>query len=126
AGLSIRPIVFERASHAFPGIPAHLHLPAYYSVEKGGHPGYSFAMYSISVVRFRPGTHIKMAGGAEWAPERFEAALEAFDYDYFIVKSPLDRPDTLFPEPARQAVLDQHIGDWWGYRRRGESVAEAR
>lgn len=117
AGLAVRPLVFERGSAAFPGIPAHLHLPAYYSAEKGGSSGYSFAMYSISVVRFRPGVRIIMGGGSEWVPEHFDASREAADYDYFIVKSSLDRTDGLFPGPRPAAVLEQHIGDWWGYRR---------
>jgi hypothetical protein len=116
-GLAVRPIVFDRASTAFPGIPAHLHLPAYYALEKGGSAGYSFAMYSISVVRLRAGVEPKMAGGAEWAPERFDAQREADDYGYFIVRSAVDRTSSLFPGPAPIAVLDQHIGDWWGYRR---------
>jgi hypothetical protein len=118
AELAVRPIVFERGSAAFPGIPSHLHLPAYYSLEKGGSAGYSFAMYSISVVRLRAGVRIKMGGGAEWAPERFDAAQEAADYDYFIVKSSFERTSSLFTGPQPAAVLDQHVGDWWGYRRR--------
>ena len=116
AGLAIRPLIFERSSQAFPGVPAHLHLPAYYSVEKGGSPGYSFAMYSTSVVRFRPGATIKMGSGQEWVPESFDAASEAADYDYFIVKSSTDRTEALFA--GQNAVkLDERIGDWWGYRR---------
>jgi hypothetical protein len=117
AGLAVRPLVFERGSLAFPGVPAHLHLPAYYSAQKGGSPGYSFAMYSISVVRFRPGVRVLMAGGSEWAPERFDAAREAADYDYFIVKSSFDRSSELFPGPEPAAVQELHFGDWWGYRR---------
>jgi hypothetical protein len=116
-GLAVRPLVFERGSRAFPGIPAHLHVPAYYSVEKGGSAGYSFAMYSISVVRLRPGVEIKMGGGAEWAPDRFDPEHEAADYDYFIVKSSFDRTSSLFGGPQPAAVLDQHVGDWWGYRK---------
>ncbi len=92
-------------------------MPAYYSLEKGGSPGYTFAMYSISVVRFRPGVKPKMAGGAEWAPERFDAEREASDYDYFIVKSSTERSSSLFAGPVPAAVLDRHFGDWWGYRR---------
>jgi hypothetical protein len=116
-GLAVRPLVFERASHAYPGIPALLHVPAYYSLEKGGSAGYSFAMYSISVVRYRPGFVVKMGGGMEWAPERFDAARETDDYDYFIVESQSDRGATLFPGPEPAAVLEQHVGNWWGYRR---------
>ncbi len=118
AGLDVRPLVFERASRAFPGIPALLHVPAYYALVSGGRAGYSFAMYSISVVRFRPGVRVKMGAGAEWAPERFDATTEADDYDYFIVKSSFDRTSSLFPGPNAAAVLDQRVGDWWGYRRR--------
>jgi len=117
SGLAIRPLVFERSGAAFPGVPAHLHLPAYYSVEKGGSPGYSFAMYSTSVVRFRPGVMIKMGSGQEWVPEGFDATREADEYDYFIVKSSTDRTSSLFAGPHPAAVLDQHVGDWWGYRR---------
>jgi hypothetical protein len=117
AGLAIRPLVFDRGSRAFPGIPAHLHVPAYYSAEKGGSAGYSFAMYSISVVRFRPGVRILMGGGSEWSPESFNWERETSDYDYFIVKSASDRTSWLFPGPQPAAVLEQHFGDWWGYRR---------
>ena len=125
SGLAIRPLVFERSGAAFPGVPAHLHLPAYYSVEKGGSPGYSFAMYSTSVVRFRPGVMIKMGSGEEWVPEGFEAAREADEYDYFIVKSSIDRTSALFAGPHPAAVLDQHVGDWWGYRHVPRAQAQA-
>jgi hypothetical protein len=120
AGLSLRPIVFERGGRAFPGTPGFLHVPAYYAVEKDGSAGYSFAMYSISVVRLRPGVPIRMGGGMEWMPELFDAEREAFDYDYFLVKSSVDRTAELFPGPAPRAELDVHIGDWWGYRRASE------
>lgn len=116
-GLSLRPLIFDRGSRAFPGTPAHLHVPAYYSVEKGGSPGYSFAMYSISVVRFRPGVRVKMGGGAEWAPQWFDATREAADYDYFLVKSAVDRSAQLFPGPEPAASLALRSGDWWAYRR---------
>jgi len=116
-GLSVRPLVFDRGSRAFPGIPAHLHLPAYYALEKQGRAGYSFAMYSTSVVRYRQGVRVLMTGGSEWAPERFDADREAADYDYFIVKSRADRSTELFPGAAPAAVFDQRVGDWWGYRR---------
>jgi hypothetical protein len=116
-GLSVRPLVFDRGSRAFPGIPAHLHLPAYYALEKEGSAGYSFAMYSTSVVRYRRGVRVLMTGGSEWAPERFDAEREASDYDYFMVKSSVDRSNELFPGPTPAAVFDQRVGDWWGYRR---------
>lgn len=116
-GARIRPLVFDRGGRAFPGIPAHLHLPAYYAVEKGGSAGYSFAMYSISVVRFRPGVPITMGGGSEWDPGAFDAEREAADYDYFIVKSSAERSAELFPGPSPAATLKSHQGDWWCYVR---------
>ena len=116
-GLQLRPLVFERAGRAFPGIPSHLHVPAYYSVEKGGSPGYTFAMYSISVVRLRPGAKVKMWGGAEWAPQRFRAADEAADYDYFVVRSSTDPTASLFGGPKPAARLHRQVGSWWGYHR---------
>ncbi len=116
AGPAVRPLVFDRGSRAFPGLPAHLHLPAYYALEKAGSAGYSFAMYSTSVVRYRRGVEAPMTGGSEWAPERFDAAREASDYGYFMVKSSVDRSMDLFPGPAPAALLDQRVGDWWGYR----------
>jgi hypothetical protein len=91
---------------------AHLHLPSYYCVEKGGTPGYSFARYSMSVVRYRAGVRPRMWGGAEWAPENFSAARESAQYDYFIVKSSRDLTAWLFPEPAPAAQLERHVGDW--------------
>ena len=66
-GMSIRPIVFERESVAFPGVPALLHLPAYYLVKKGGMQGYSFAMYPISVIRYRRGSRPADVGRSRMA-----------------------------------------------------------
>jgi len=113
-GLTMRPLVFERNTRVFPGVPAYLHYSAYYYVEKGGTQGYSFAMYPISVVRLRPDVRVTMAGGAEWQPELFRAS-EIGDYDYFLVRSDWDRAAELFG--AAPVGLDAHVGSWWGYRR---------
>jgi hypothetical protein len=120
-GMNIRPIVFEREGMAFPGVPAHLHLPAYYQVRKGGTQGYSFAMYPISVIRYRPGVEPRMGGGAEWRPEAFDWSREHPSYDYFVVHSTNDRSESLFPEGA-EAVLESRRGNWWLYRR-SEAIA---
>jgi hypothetical protein len=116
-GLSVRPIVFDRESRAFPGVPALLHLPAYYQVEKGGAQGYSFAMYPISVVRYRPGVDVRMVGGLEWRPEAFDAAREAAGYDCFVVHSARDRTRELFGN-APDISLERRHGDWWLYSSR--------
>jgi hypothetical protein len=111
-GLTMRPIVFERNTRAFPGVPAYLHYPAYYYVDKGGTQGYSFAMYPISVVRLRPEVQPTMQGGAEWQPERFRPE-EMDGYDYFLVRSERDRAPELFGNAP--VALDAHVGSWWGY-----------
>lgn len=116
-GLRLRPLVFERESAAFPGLPALLHVPAYYALEKSGDAGYSFAMYSISVVRLRAGAKVKMWGGAEWAPQRFDATREANDYDYFLVKSSVDPTAALFGGESPAALLEIRVGGWWAFRR---------
>jgi hypothetical protein len=119
-GLAVRPLVFDRGSRAFPGVPAFLHYPAYYFVEKGGSQGYSFAMYPLSVVRYRPEIVPTMQGGAEWRPDWFQAE-EIPTYDYFLVRSELDRSQELFA--GTSVELTEHVGSWWGYTRRDTAVA---
>ncbi len=114
-GLAMRPLIFERNSRVFPGVPAYLHYSAYYYVEKGGRQGYSFAMYPISVVRYRPAVKVNMQNAAEWRPDRFDGSNEVAGYDYFLVRSAEDREDKLFSDAPEPVVLDNRHGDWWGY-----------
>jgi len=115
AGLRIRPLIFERGSEAFPGLPAMLHLSAYYVPEKGGYQGYSFAMYPTSVVRYHPEVVPTMDRGAEWHPEWFSAAYEAGGYQCFLVHSALDRSAELFGRELDQMRLVFHEQGWWAY-----------
>ena len=108
--------MFDRVSPAFPGTPALIHFPAYYTVAKGGTQGYSFAMYPLSVVRYRAHVEPTRVGGAEWRPEDFDATSEAKHYDYFLVKSSFDRTKSLFQGAGNTIALDARMGDWWGYR----------
>ncbi|HYQ26649.1 MAG TPA: hypothetical protein VER04_05495 [Polyangiaceae bacterium] len=117
-GLRIRPLIFERDSDAFPGLPAMLHLSAYYVPEKGGYQGYSFAMYPTSVVRYHPEVVPTMDRGAEWHPEWFSAAYELGGYDCFLVHSALDRSLELFGTELDQLYLVFHERGWWAYARR--------
>jgi hypothetical protein len=114
AGLSIRPIVFEREGAAFPGLPLMLHLSAYYAAEKGGRQGYSFAMYPTSALRYRADVIPTMSGGSEWHPEYF-SETEVGAYDCILVRSATDRGPELFPERASDVRLAFHEGDWWAY-----------
>jgi len=115
AGLRIRPLIFDRDSNAFPGLPAMLHLSAYYVPEKGGYQGYSFAMYPTSVVRYHPDIVPTMDRGAEWHPEWFSAAYELGGYQCFLVHSALDRSAELFDTQLDQLSLVFHEQDWWAY-----------
>lgn len=118
-GAAVRPLVFDRQSRVFPGVPAFLHYPAYYYVDKGGTQGYSFAQYPLSVVRYRPGVIATMQGGAEWRPDWFRQD-EIPDYDYFLVRSALDRTQELFA--GAPVELEAHEGSWWAYARRETAV----
>jgi hypothetical protein len=115
--MSVRPLVFDRETSAFPGTPSLVHFPAYYTVAKGGTQGYSFAMYPLSVIRFREHVTPTMRGGAEWRPEDFDAEREAERYDYFLVNSSIDRTEDLFGSLGDAIELDARVGSWWGYRR---------
>lgn len=118
AKLWIRPLIFDRESEAFPGLPALLHLSAYYVPEKGGYQGYSFAMYPTSVVRYHPDVVPTMDRGAEWHPEWFSAPYELGGYHCFLVHSALDRSTELFDTQLDQLSLVFHEQDWWAYARR--------
>ena len=115
AGLRIRPLIFDRGSEAFPGLPAMLHLSAYYVPEKGGYQGYSFAMYPTSVVRYHPEIVPTMDRGAEWHPEWFSSANELGGYQCFLVHSALDRSAELFDAQIDQLRLVFHEQGWWAY-----------
>ena len=115
-GLRVRSIIYERAGKAFPGMPLHLHLPAYYQAEKGGFLGHSFAIYPNSVLRLQKGIRPAIPLAGEWYPELFDAAEEAPRFDYIIVRSRSERAYELFASAAVPVRLDAHWGDWWGYR----------
>lgn len=115
AGLKIRPLIFDRGSDAFPGLPAMLHLSAYYVPEKGGYQGYSFAMYPTSVVRYHPEVVPTMDRGAEWHPEWFSAPYEIGGYQCFLVHSAVDRSAELFDAELEQLRLVFHEQGWWAY-----------
>ena len=124
AGLSMRPIIFDRESQVFPAVPAFIHYSAYYYVEKGGWQGYSFAMYPISVVRYRPHVTPGMQNAAEWQPNRFDPGYEVPAYQYFLVRSETDRSAQLFADAPVPVRLDARFGPWWGYVRDGVDLRQ--
>jgi hypothetical protein len=114
-GLRVRSIVFDRASSALPGVPVFLHFAAYYLVEKAGVLGHAFTMYPNSVLRLRPGAHSLTAPGSEWVPQSFDAVREGPLFDYFLVRSAVDRKAQLFGVSS-EVVLESRAGSWWAYR----------
>jgi hypothetical protein len=114
AGLSVRPVVFERTSEAFPGLPTFLHQSAYYAAEKDGTQGYSFAMYPTSVIRYLPRVTPTMTQGAEWLPESFSAD-EIDAYDCILVHADAARAEHLFQNRQAEVRLAFHEADWWAY-----------
>jgi hypothetical protein len=120
-GLAMRPLIFERESRVFPGVPAYLHYSAYYYVEKGGSQGYSFAQYALSVVRYRQLSQATMRGGAEWRPDLFEPA-ETSSYDAFLVRDSERAHAELFDEGT--VALRAHVGPWWAYSRLDDPTAQ--
>jgi hypothetical protein len=113
--LRVRPVVFDRNSEAFPGLPAHLHLTAYYQVEKGGTQGYSFAMYPTSAVRYVTGYPVTMGQGQEWFPSTFFYEYEQGVYDIFLVHSYRDMSARIFALHEAEIGLVAREGDWRAY-----------
>jgi len=61
-----------------------------------------------------------MQGGAEWRPELFRPE-ELDDYDYFLVRSAVDRAPELFGNAP--VTLDARVGSWWGYSKQRGRLA---
>lgn len=123
SGLRLRPLIFDRDSRAFPGVPAYVHVSAYYHVEKGGFPAYWFAVQRAAVIRYRVGHGPLMTPGSEWVPERFDAAREADRYDYFLVRGKSAEP-ALFVSSPLPVVLDACRGSFCGYHTARAALVE--
>jgi len=116
-GKRVRPLMFLRDSESMPGAAPFLHFPAYYTAEKGGWLGFSFAANYTSFARYRPGVRFGMKPDQEWAPWTFEAKREVPEYDYFVARSDRDLGPALFrtsPVPIRLACSS---GRWFVYER---------
>ncbi|HVJ21600.1 MAG TPA: hypothetical protein VM686_39620 [Polyangiaceae bacterium] len=72
------------------------------------------------VIRFREPRRLPcMPLGAEWNPAAFDPRREAADYDYFLVRSDVDRSRQLFESSPERIELELRVGPWWAYRRAG-------
>lgn len=114
--LRVRPIIVNRATEGFPGVPAFLHFAAYYQAEKGGYLGYSFGRYFTNFVHYLPGVDIGMAEDQEWNPQLFDARREVSKYDCFIVRMDRDVGRILFARSPRKVSLVAQAGMFWVYR----------
>ncbi len=109
-------LVFEPHTTAVP-VPAHLHLFAWYSAQKGGVADFSFAFFYSQLVRYRPeAVEPLIPDSFSWRPERFDDSMRS-SYDYFLVRSRFDRGALLFPEPSPPIRARLWHGGWWLYER---------
>jgi hypothetical protein len=131
AGLSgcgrVRPLILDNETRVIPDSPLYVHFPAYYQAMHGGFLGFSFARYSIVLMRYRPGVDIGMAEDAEWNRVPFEPERELANYDCIIVRDkPSDREPAVFRPAALHArvELTAHAGQWWIYKTRSAGRAD--
>ncbi len=113
----IRSLIFERGSDYTPGGVPFLHFPVWYQVNKGGTTSFSFATSSLSVVVFRPERRRVVPAAIDWVPGNFDMAREQEDYDYFVVRAPVDLGRELFRNATRRITPEAHGGLWWLSRR---------
>ncbi len=96
--------------------PSFVHFPAWYQVQKGGRPGFSFAEFFPQLVRFRPGKKPRMTKDLYWYPKRFRWELDG-DYDYFVLRAQKDPGPRLFASATEPVRLVAQSGVWWLYQR---------
>jgi hypothetical protein len=114
--LRVRPLVVAKKGEVFPGLPVYLHFPAYYQAKRGGYLGYSFARYSVLLMRYRPGVDPGMAEDEEWKPALFDASREVPRYDCFMIRAESDVEPSFLRDTPSPIRLAAHVGRWWIYR----------
>ncbi len=101
-------LVYDRDS-AFTNMPTWLHAHQYYQARVGGSASFGFAEFTISPVRYKPGTEPPaFAPRFEWTPERFDYTKYKDYFDLYLVRrAPTDQPSGM--EPARRVLETREV-----------------
>jgi hypothetical protein len=101
-------LIFDRDS-AFTNMPTWLHAHQYYQARVGGSASFGFAEFTISPVRYKPGTEPPpFPPRFEWTPERFEYPKYRGYFDlYLIRRAPGDQPAGM--EAARKVLETRQV-----------------
>lgn len=106
---------FHKDAFAFPFV----HFVNWYQAEKGGYVRHTFTSYrSPTLVRFKSPEEMAYHNHYSllcWQPGKFDWYRETH-FDYFIVRSPVDLAERLFPEKKKVKLVKQ-VGSWWLYAR---------
>ena len=99
--------------------PAFLHFPSWYSALGSGITDPSFAVTYVQPVIYKP-EHVPKAKfeGFEWNPQWFDwQKHEGSQYDYFVVRAPVNMAAYLFRTAPCTIALTAQAGQWWLYRK---------
>ena len=109
-------LIFDPSHQVTPVLP-FLHFVNWYQVAKGGVAKHSFAAYSFAhLARFKSPEEIEQYQHYDTLsrkPQLFDWEQES-SFDYFVVRSRVDRKAMLFPETAGILLVKQR-GNWWLY-----------
>lgn len=110
-------MVFAKQSEFSP-VPVYLHFGSWYQALRHGPVDFSFSLFSVQLVRFRPGEIPAVGYGFEWRPGVFDWQQHAGDqYDYFLIRTGVDRTETLFRGASTPPRLLARENGWWLYAR---------
>ena len=110
-------LIFSRDdSHSI--APTFIHFPAWYSAIKNGVTNPSFAETYIEPVTYKK-EYIPKANfqGFAWNPQLFNwPRHEGYQYDYFVVRAPVDVGAFIFRTAPCRIQLVAQSQKWWLYR----------
>jgi hypothetical protein len=118
---SLRPLIFEPTNAQFGEGTPFLHFPLWTQAEKGGISAFSFASVFQNIVNYRPDAALPIDSvlerdHAEYSPALFRWSREP-GFDYYVVRSSIDRSAALFGEAGPAVTLLARQGKWWLYGR---------
>lgn len=105
--------------------PVYVHFASWYQAEKLGPVDFSFALFPVAVVRYRPETVPAVTQGFEWYPGTFDWKKHAGEnYDYFVVRAAVDLSQQLFRTAPQRPKLLLAAGGWWLYENSAAKSAD--